>query len=195
MESGCDHETTFQGKHPLLVQSERARSHPYKKEERYSRGRGKHGRWQTLLPDAVLMKNLSSAGEQVAFGLEFCFGTLIDRGCHFLFCPIVSCCRSTGADFRSLHWWIWAFWIVSNLLGFLPFRLLPCHKPCIVLFLKAGKFKAWVAIYISTIICLPTWLASLLELYWGILALGHFCDRFCCAWSNCHDLGSIGTLR
>jgi len=44
MESGCDNKMSSQGKHPLLVQSERARSHPYKKEERYSRGRGKHGR-------------------------------------------------------------------------------------------------------------------------------------------------------
>ncbi|KAJ7337043.1 Putative RNA-binding protein 18 [Desmophyllum pertusum] len=44
MESGHEHKITSQGKHPLLVQSERTRSHPYNKQERYSRGRGKQAR-------------------------------------------------------------------------------------------------------------------------------------------------------
>lgn len=44
MESGHENKLSSQEKHPLLVQSERARSHPYKKQERYNRGRGKHAR-------------------------------------------------------------------------------------------------------------------------------------------------------
>ncbi|XP_078368134.1 nuclear cap-binding protein subunit 2-like isoform X1 [Oculina patagonica] len=44
MESGGELKTPSQGKHPLLVQSERTRTHPYKKQERYSKGRGKRGR-------------------------------------------------------------------------------------------------------------------------------------------------------
>ena len=44
LESGGEHNITSHGKHPLLVQSEHARSHPYKKQERYSAGRGKYRR-------------------------------------------------------------------------------------------------------------------------------------------------------
>ncbi|XP_073231936.1 probable RNA-binding protein 18 [Porites lutea] len=45
MESGHENQqATPQGKHPLLVQSERTRTHPYKKQERYSRGRNSRTR-------------------------------------------------------------------------------------------------------------------------------------------------------
>ncbi|PFX15279.1 probable RNA-binding protein 18 [Stylophora pistillata] len=44
MESGHKNDLSSRGKHPLLVQSEQVRSHPYKKQERYSRGRGRHAR-------------------------------------------------------------------------------------------------------------------------------------------------------
>ena len=44
MESGGEDKITSQGKHPLLVHSERTRLHPYKKQERYSKESGKRGR-------------------------------------------------------------------------------------------------------------------------------------------------------
>lgn len=44
MESGHEKEPSGQGKHPLLVQSEQVRSHPYKKQERHHRGRGRRAR-------------------------------------------------------------------------------------------------------------------------------------------------------
>lgn len=44
LESGHESQTTSQGKHPLLVQSEKTRTHPYKKQERHSKGRGKQTR-------------------------------------------------------------------------------------------------------------------------------------------------------
>ena len=121
MESGCDHKTTFQGKHPLLVQSERTRSHPYKKEERYSRGRGKHGRWQTLLPDAILMKEsfLNWGTDCFRNGILFWNLNNLTEVVIFLVAQwYQSCCRSSGADFRSLQWQIGAFWMVFNWLGF-----------------------------------------------------------------------------
>ena len=39
MESGHDSEKTTRTKHPLLVQSEKTRSHPYKKPRTYNRGK------------------------------------------------------------------------------------------------------------------------------------------------------------
>ena len=39
MESGHDSEKKTRGKHPLLVQSERTRPHPYKKPRTYNRGK------------------------------------------------------------------------------------------------------------------------------------------------------------
>lgn len=41
MESGNNSQSTTQGKHPLLVQSEKARTHPYKKPGRYGGGSSK----------------------------------------------------------------------------------------------------------------------------------------------------------
>lgn len=39
MESGHDSEKATRGKHPLLAQSERTRTHPYKKSRIYNRGK------------------------------------------------------------------------------------------------------------------------------------------------------------
>lgn len=39
MESGHDSEKAARGKHPLLAQSERTRTHPYKKSRIYNRGK------------------------------------------------------------------------------------------------------------------------------------------------------------
>ena len=44
MESGNDSQIKAQGKHPLLVQSEKARTHPYKRQDRYIRGKNKETR-------------------------------------------------------------------------------------------------------------------------------------------------------
>lgn len=44
MESGHDSQITGGGKHPLLVQSEKARLHPYKKQRTCNRGNGKWNR-------------------------------------------------------------------------------------------------------------------------------------------------------
>ncbi|XP_068723402.1 probable RNA-binding protein 18 isoform X2 [Montipora capricornis] len=44
MESGHDSQITAGGKHPLLVQSEKARLHPYKKQRTCNRGNGKWNR-------------------------------------------------------------------------------------------------------------------------------------------------------
>ena len=160
MESGCDHKTTSQGKHPLLVQSERTRSHPYKKEERYSRGRGKHGRWQTLLPDAILMKESFLSWGTDCFRNGILFWNLNWLRLSFFLWPnginhaadqVVQILDHCNGKSEHFEW---------SLIGWdLPFRLLPCHKPCIFFVFKSWKIQG-LSGYLHVYYYLPTNLVS-----------------------------------
>ena len=66
MESGHEKEPSGQGKHPLLVQSEQLRSHPYKKQERHHRGRGRRARWQWSLLDSPCLVKLFNSKDMIA---------------------------------------------------------------------------------------------------------------------------------